>query len=292
MAFKQKLQEKLHDDLSDLELNLIPKGFQVIGDIIILNLPEGLLKYKKKIADAVLELFPKIKSVCNKVSGVSGKYREPEIELLAGDKNTETIHLESGCKYKFDIRKLMFAKGNLSERIRVANQIKSSKSGSQEIIIDMFSGLGYFTIPNAKLGGPKKIYAIEWNPIACKYLKENLVLNKIQSIVEVIHGDSLVEVPKLIEQCVVADRIMLGLLPPPTSHIALAIKASKKGTKIHYDDLIRTEHVDEDVKKTLDLFNKAAKEDRKGFTVKLVSANNVKSYGPKMDHYVLDLEVC
>jgi tRNA wybutosine-synthesizing protein 2 len=285
MSFKELLIEKLEKKLDKKKLerdkNSLPSGFQKIGEIIILNLKSEVLCYKKEIGEAITELFPKTKTICNKTGEIKGEFREPQIEIIAGDKNTEVEHFENSVYFCFDVRKIMFAKGNLLERGRIPKQVKTN-----EIIVDMFSGIGYFSVPIAKIANPKKIYAIELNPTAVYYLKKTIEKNKLKNI-EVIEGDSRIETDKLAKNGIKADRIIMGYLPPPKDFLANAIRLSKKGTNIHYDDLIRTEHVKEDLDKTLVLFNIEA--EKVGMHAKLVNPQRVKSYGPKIDHYVLDI---
>jgi len=38
MPFKSQLQEKLREKLNESELQLLPQGYQAIGEIVILNL--------------------------------------------------------------------------------------------------------------------------------------------------------------------------------------------------------------------------------------------------------------
>ena len=127
MPFKDQLQEKLKDKIPPSLLQKLPAGFQRVGDIIILNLDESLHTYKNEIAKVVLELFPSVKTICNKTGGITGQFREPHIEYLAGKKDTTTIHTESGCQYKFDVTKIMFAKGNIAERVRIPKQVKKGE---------------------------------------------------------------------------------------------------------------------------------------------------------------------
>jgi len=283
VAFKQILIENLKSKIDEDKLHFLPSGFQRIGDIIVLNLNKEVLKYKKEIGKIVLNNF-KVRSVCLKEGGITGTFREPQISVIAGDKCTVVTHFENGCYYNLDIKKIMFAKGNLSERVRIAKQVRHD-----EIIVDMFAGLGYFSVPIAKLGKPKKIYAIELNPVSFKFLKENLSLNKIEGIVEAINGDSKEEVLKLVENGVKADRVLMGYLPPPKEFLPYAMKIIKKKGFLHYEDLIRTEYVDEDVGKAMKLISDAAAAE--GLKVKLLLAKRVKGYAPKIEHYVLDIAV-
>jgi len=284
MPFKTLLQEKLSGKLSDIELKKLPAGFQRIGDIIILNLDKSLNYYKKEIGEVVLELFEDVRTVCNKFGGIRGEFREPQIEYIAGDENSETIHIESGIKYKFDITKTMFAKGNLSERIRIPKQVKKD-----EIIIDMFAGIGYFSLAIGKLSKAKKIYAIELNPLSFNYLKENIKLNKINNI-EAIQGDCRKVIYTLIERGIKADRLIMGYLPAPREFLPCAFKIIKKNGIIHYEDIIDVNNKEKDIERVVEEIRKVAKD--YGYNIKLLLAKCIKSYGPKKDHYVFDVLIC
>jgi len=280
MGFKDLLKSKLKGKIDNL--NKLPSGFQKIGDIIVLNLDESLLNYKKEIGEAVLELFG-VRSVCNKFGEITGKFREPQIEVLAGDENTVTTHVEHGCKYRFDVRKVMFAKGNVSERVRIAGQVKDD-----EIIVDMFAGLGYFTIPIGKLSKAEKIYSIELNPISFDFFKENLKINHIHNV-EAINGDNREIVDKLVNEGVKADRVLMGYLPPPKEFLPWAFKIIKKNGILHYEDFVVVGKEKEDIGRVLEDVRKIGKEF--GFDVELLLAKKVKSYGPKIDHYVFDFMI-
>jgi tRNA wybutosine-synthesizing protein 2 len=283
MGFKDSLIEKLEGNLDDKLLEILPSGYQKIGEIIVLSLNEGLSEAEKEIGEAVLEVT-NAKSVCVKTGGVTGELRKPQIKVIAGDKNTEVCHFENGVYFIFDIDKIMFAKGNVAERGRLPKQVDSD-----EIIVDMFVGIGYFTVPIAKLAKPKKIYAIDLNPDSIFYLKKTLDKNKLKNV-EVFEGDSKEIVNRLVEQGVKADRVLLGYLPPPVESVQYAMKIIKKGGMIHYDDLIYSENMEADIDKTMKMFEEEAKQ--AGFEgVELVNAQKVKSYRPKVDHYVLDIKV-
>jgi len=285
MSFKELLKLELKNKIDKKDLDFLPSGFQAIGDICILNLKPELVKYKKIIGEKVLDLFYKrFKTICNKTGIITGEFREPQIEIIAGDKNTEAVVKENNCIYKFDVRKIMFAKGNINERVRIASQVKRN-----EVIVDMFAGIGYFTIGIAKLGRPKKIYSLEKNPISFKYLNENLKLNHIRDRVEAINGDNKKIVPELVEKGVKADRIVMGYLPPPKEFLDNAMLVAKKGTILHYEDILRVGKEKEDSEKAMKLIQEAAK--KKKLKAKLVSLNRVKGYGPKTEHYVLDVKI-
>jgi tRNA wybutosine-synthesizing protein 2 len=281
MAFRELLTEKLKGKVY-ANLNKLPKGFQRIGDIIVLNLDKEFDNHKPAIGNAVLELF-KVRSVCNKFGEIKGKFREPQIEVLAGSEDTIVTHIEHGIKYRFDIRKVMFAKGNLSERVRYPKQIKDG-----EIIIDMFAGLGYFSLAMGKLSNPEKIYSIELNPVSFNFLKENIKINHINCI-EAINGDNREIIDELINKGVKPDRVLMGYLPPPKEFLPWALKIIKKGGILHYEDILTVGKEKEESEEVIKMINNIAKDyDKK---VELIHLQDVKSYGPKSHHYVFDLKI-
>lgn len=241
--------------------------YQQIGDILIFN------KINKKEARLFLKKFPNIRTICIMTGKIKGQFRKPQIKVLiskAKKDKTVTVHKEQGIFYKINVSKLMFAKGNINERHRLAKLAKKN-----EIVIDMFSGIGYFSLPLAKK--VKKVYAIELNPNAYNYLLENIKINKLKNIIA-LKGNCAEIVPKLKTK---ADRIVMGLLPSPFSYLKAAFKASKKGTTIHYHCLIKRGKEQEEIKKLIAKINKIKK-------VQVLKAIKVKSYSPSKEHYVFD----
>ena len=127
--------------------------------------------------------------------------RKPIVEPIYGDKN-ETIHLENGIRYKLDVTKIMFSSGNIDERISMGEIVKEG-----EKIIDMFAGIGYFTLPMAVYGNPEVIHSIEINPVAFSYLKENIELNDVKNIVNPWLGNN-----QDFSKSDTADRVVMGYL--------------------------------------------------------------------------------
>ena len=148
----------------------IIKSFDVIGSITVVDIPEKLKKHKehkKEIANAILSIHPNIKTVAEKVSPVSGVYRIRKVKVIAGEKKTETIHTETGCRFKLDINKVYFSPRLVFERQRIANLVKNGKKC--ETVFVPFAGVGPFAIIIAKNNQDSIVYANELNPIAFKY---------------------------------------------------------------------------------------------------------------------------
>ncbi len=280
MGYKEKIKEYLKDKLSEEELSLLPRGFQTLGKIIILKLNPKLYEKKKEIGGAFLELFPNIKSIYLNRGRIVGSFREPEkIELIVGENNPIVEHKEHDVIYRFDITKIMFSKGNLNERKYLPTLVKSG-----EVIIDMFAGIGYFSLPIAKHSNVERIYSIELNPESHSYLEENIKLNHLEQIIVPIMGDCKVEVIKLSESGIRADRIIMGVFPAPKNYIKEALSLVKdEGTMFHYEGVVDKG----DFIILFKEFNEITA--MEGYKCELKSHRTVKSYGPNLFHVVLDI---
>ncbi len=282
MGFKDKLKERLKGKLSEEELALLPRGFQTLGKVIILKLNQKLLAQKDLIGKVCLELFPKIKSIYVNVGKIVGTFREPEkIELMAGEDNPLVEHKEHDVIYRFDITKIMFSKGNLNERRFLATLVKKG-----EIIVDVFAGIGYFSLPIARHSAAERIYSIELNPESYRFLIENIKINHFKDIIIPINGDCKQEVLKLSKAGIKADRIIMGVFPAPKEYIKEALTLTKdNGSIFHYEGVVEKE-------KYITLFedfNEIAESEY--YKCELKSYRFVKSYGPNLFHTVIDIFV-
>lgn len=282
MGFKEKLKESLKEDLTEEEISLLPGGFQNVGSIIILKLNPALLKKKKVIAEACLRLLPSNKAVYLNLGKIKGQFRKPEkIEFVVGEDNPIVEHKEHGVIYRFDITKIMFSKGNVNERKSLAFLVREG-----EVIVDMFAGIGYFSLPIAKLSKPQKVYSIEINPDSFRFLVENIKLNNLKDLIIPIHGDCKQEVIKLSKRGIRADRVIMGVLPAPKDYIKEALSLLKdKGTMYHYEGIIERENYIPLIQEFEEITLK------ENYKCELKSKRIVKSYGPHLYHAVLDILV-
>jgi len=269
--FKQMLCEKLGKSFPEKHAAFLPSGYQALAQVAVLNLKPELLPNAKQIGSAFLELFPRFKTVCVRTGEITGTFREPRLKVVAGEPNTEVVVVENGVKYSFDCARLMFAKGNVSERRRVASLVKDG-----ETVVDMFAGLGYFTLPIAVLAKPERVYAIELNPVAFGYLKKNVALNKAEEKVVAVNGDCAQEAGRLAGEGVRADRVLMGYLPAPKAQLPAALAVLKEGSWLHYEGIVSSgsdcSGLFEDVREAAGAVGRNAG---------LRNVQRVKSYGPK-----------
>lgn len=272
----ERITHRLSPDLPAELLQKLPDKWEKIGSVVIIRLPWELQKYQQMIGKVYAEVLG-CRSTLNDQGGISGVYREPQVEVIFGSSETETIHLENGIRYKLDPQKIMFSSGNLKERQRMATISKTN-----EIVVDLFAGIGYFTLPLAVNSKPRRIFACEVNPVAFQYLCENVVLNHVSGIVEPLLGDNRCVAPK---DC--ADRVILGYLHHPEVFVPVALSCLRSQTGIlHYHARVPFELIP---KQPLAQIEQAAMGCHR--SVELVHTEVVKSYAPGINHVVLDVRV-
>ncbi|BDZ66890.1 class I SAM-dependent methyltransferase [Methanobacterium ferruginis] len=242
---------------------------KVIGDILVLK-----DNAETNRADNPQELLkiPGVNRVV-RLGRINGPRREPDVEILVGE-GTETVHRENHCFFKLDVSRIMWSKGNTTERKRMAQLVQDG-----EIIVDLFAGIGYFTIPMAVHANPSKIYAVEINPVAHDYLSENVEINQVQDVVEPILGNCREVAPRNI-----ADRVLMGYIGNTNEYLDVARDVVKNEGVIHYH---------ESVPDKLKFIRPAerVKESFNGFEVDILNQRVIKKYSPGVYHVVVDAKV-
>lgn len=271
-----EIKQLLSNKIPKKYMNYLPKKWERIGDVLIIKLADEIDAYKEELSEVYSKILS-CKSVLNDKGGINGLYRTPNFELIYGSKNTETIHIENGIKYSLDPRKIMFSSGNMDERLRMSNI-----SEKDEIVVDLFAGIGYFSLPIAVYCKPKKIYSCEINPISYDYLCKNIVLNHVTSIIKPLEGDNKITSPENI-----ADRVLLGYFGDTEKYLPIAFRCLKnKSGIIHYHDVFPDSIIKENPNKIVENIEKKYR-----IKTKILKYRHVKSYAPGISHYVYDIQV-
>ncbi|MHA2007429.1 MAG: class I SAM-dependent methyltransferase [Promethearchaeota archaeon] len=235
------LQVALTGKIPDIYQYLIPKSYDIIGNIAIVDFgtpsrvgKNQINKYKGIIAKAIINVNKNVRSVFEKLSKVKGDYRLRELSYLLGKNNSETIHRENNCVFKLDIKRTYFTPRLVSERLRISK----TKIYKNEVIVDMFTGVGPFSIQIAKLN-PVKIYAFDLNPHAYIYLQKNLSLNKLKGKIFPYNIDvrdlinPLNQIGKILHNSV--DRLIMNLPENSMNFIdILCFLMKKSGGILHF----------------------------------------------------------
>jgi len=272
------LKEAVAGILSEKEIADLYGAFDQIGSIIIIRIPDSLVSKKKAVGEILLQRVKTAKSVFYQSSPVEGNFRTRNLELLAGEDNTETEYKEYGCRFKVDVQKAFFSPRLSTERNRIANLVVED-----ETIINMFGGIGMFSIIAAKKN-KCTVYNIDINPDATELCNQNIKLNKLKGKVESICGDAA----KVIEERLSdkGDRILMLLPERSDEFIDSAIKASKKNAIIHYYCHIHAEKKNEVAKLAKEHFLKIIE-----VKSEILGSKIVRPVGPRFYQAVVDATI-
>ena len=288
-----KLKEALKGVLEENELRKVVKSYDIIGDTILIRVHSDLESKRGIIAEALHKIYPHVRSIAAVplYAHTDRVYRTRDLEVIWGDEDMETTHKESGCLFKVNPERVFFSPRLSYERMRVASKVMAG-----ETIINMFSGVGCFSIIIARMQPQTKIYSIDVNPYAYEYMNENVRLNRMEGRVIPILGDVREELKKLgLER--VADRVLMPLPEEAHSFLPLAVRALKldkegAGGVIHYYD-VSTGRKDDDlfvmpIKRVRGIISSVFGD---SLRLKIEEKRIVRSVAPRRYHVVLDLNL-
>jgi tRNA (guanine37-N1)-methyltransferase len=274
------LKQVLGSILTPEETAQVYSAFDQIGDIVIIKIPDELMPKKKLIADAILANVKTAKAVFAQVSPVKGDFRVRDLEFIAGENRTITEYKEHACRFKVDVARTYFSPRLSTERQRIADMV-----GDNETIVNMFAGVGTYSVVIAKANRTCRIYSIDSNAAASELDKVNAKLNKVQDRIVSICGDAAQVIKdRLAGQ---ADRVIMPLPERAKEFVDSAVLALKDKGIVHY-----FAHVKADSKKAgqelglQDAHGAFAKYDHQVLAVRVV-----REVGPRIYQIVADVSV-
>jgi tRNA (guanine37-N1)-methyltransferase len=282
-VLKKRLKIRLSKFVSSEELAYIYDSYDVIGDIAIIRVTEKSRKYRRIIAETIMNVQKNVKTVLAQISSVCGDFRLRKLNFVAGENKTATVHKEHGCLFSVDVGKCYFSPRLLHERMRIAKQVVN-----REVVVNMFAGVGCFSIVIAKHSKAEKVYSIDVNPVAFQYMQENIRLNRIYRGVIPIKGNAK-EVIETRLRCT-ADRILMPLPEKAFEYLPYAVSALKEvGGWIHYYDFEHAKKNENPVEKVK--LKVAGKLQSLGVTFTIPLGRVVRTTGPNWYQVFLDIKV-
>lgn len=231
------LRETLKGKLTAKELHSLKTSFDIIGDIVVIEVPPELKKKEKTIGQAILKLFTNVKVVAAEAGEHSGKYRRQKLRIIAGEKRFETTQKESGVQLTLNVATCYYSPRLGSERMRIAKQVKKG-----EKILVVGSGVAPYPLILSKHLPAGSIIGVEVNPAAHIYAAKNVVLNKARNVM-LIKGD-IRKLPRG-----KFDRIISAIPHEGVKLTPTLLKFAKKGTILHIYDFAPEEDLSAPVHK-------------------------------------------
>lgn len=203
----------------ELEADL-PRSWQRHGDLLLLSEDCFQAMQWKSLEPELWETVASalgVQRLAKRGRVLPDGTRTPSVSLLLGDHGW-VEHTDNGIRYKFDVTQCMFSFGNITEKLRVA-----SLPCAGEVLVDLYAGIGYFTLPFLVLAGAAFVHACEWNPHAVVALRKNLEINGVANRCQIHFGDN-----RKLKLKDTADRVNLGLIPSSEEGWPIACQVLRK----------------------------------------------------------------
>ncbi len=266
------IKEALEDLLDPHELELIGSSYDIIGGIAVIELPSELSGIKSDIGDVLLRWLP-VRTIAVKRSPTLGRKRVKELEVIAGKRDLSTVHKENGLEFSVDLSNVFFNPRLSTERERVRNLCND-----EDIIIDMFAGVGPFSITIAARSEKEpRVFAIDINPHAMKHLIRNIRMNGTSGVTAIL-GDAGKEAPRIAYLQGKADRVIMNLPKSSNTYLVPALESLKPGGTVHYYRLLENDNPLETIRTELN----------HKWDLEIKDLRKVESYSPSKSIFVAD----
>ena len=295
----QDIVSRIEDLLLDNSLliskemvSCLPKKWELFNDLAIL--PSGTLESKewddicsqnKPLTAEIWQIIAdalKVSRIARQSEIANDKLRSSQAKMIVGDSG-EVEFIDNGVKFWLDVTKVMFSSGNVTERHRIGDI-----DMADEIVVDAFSGIGYYTLPMLVRSKAKHVYACELNPNSIYALQKGAELNDVCDRLTIIEGDNQITLQGLTG---IADRVHLGILPSSENTWPLAIDCLKQiGGRIHIHMNVKEKEIQSFVDYCLKQLKRFAAQ-RNFFKIQLEHLEKVKWYAPHVRHIVMDVSI-
>ena len=287
------LKQYFDSDLSGLIANL-PQKWELFGDLAIIpnstmnnsqwqDLFELITQEQEREIWQIIAQALRVDRLARQDKIATDMMRTSQVKMLLGHSGEVEIN-DFGVKFWLDVTKVMFSSGNVTERHRIGDM-----DMSEEIIVDAFAGIGYYTLPMLVRSNAQHVYACEINPNSIQALQNGAKLNNVEKRLTILEGDNLSTMQQVYS---LADRVHLGILPSSKKTWQSAINCLKpSGGKLHIHMNVEEEKIEDFVTYCSDSIAKLAKQLGREGIVSVEHVEKVKWYAPRIRHIVIDISV-
>lgn len=280
---KCDLRTFLKNQLKSEDAELLYKSYDIVGDIVVIRVPEKLVHHSTTIGEAIMKLHKNVKSVWRQSSAVDGEFRLRKLMYVAGEKRTVTTCVEHGCVLQVDLQSCYFSPRLSYERMRIAQLVQP-----REVVVNMFAGVGSFSIIMAKHSAAEKIYSIDINPVAVRFMQENILLNRLLNRVVPLEGDAKIIITGKLQK--VAGRVLMPLPEKAYEYLDFAVAMLKpEGGWVHYYDFEHATREEDPVEMVKAKVSEKLSRMNVSFTIPF--SRIVRATGPRWHQIVLDIQI-
>jgi tRNA (guanine37-N1)-methyltransferase len=212
---------------------LLPRAFDVIGDVVLVRLPRELESHASDIGSALLAFVPGARRV-GWDRGVHGEARLRQLTPIAGSGPWRTCHRENGLEFTVDPERVYFSPRLAREHARVAAEVTPG-----ETVWDLACGVGPFALTIARRGIAGRILAVDSNPDAIALLWENAERLGVATRIDARREG----IEQFLASAGTANRVVLNLPHEGIKYLPSVSAAVAPGGTVHYYEVTpRADH--------------------------------------------------
>ena len=284
----------------------LPRRWEKLGDVVLFA-PAGMFGEGTAAARVLATLAPAARSallaalaaaVGARRVGVQsridvGLHRNSRARLLWPEEGGDgwTVQRDNGISYGLDVTRTMFSSGNGTEKARVGRFACAA-----ETVVDLYAGIGFFTLPYLVHAGAAHVHACEWDTDALAALRHNLVANGVAARCTVHAGDNARSLPAFAGT---AHRVNLGLIPSSEAGWPVAVGALRaEGGTLHVHANVGASSAEERdfCARLLERLVSLGRAAGRAWAAaeggaRVTHVERVKNYAPKVRHLVVDVEL-
>jgi len=206
----------------------LPRSFDVVGDIVLIRLPDDQLDRGPEIGAALLRFVPGARLV-GADHGVHGRERRRHIERLAGSGGWRTRHRENHAELEVDLERAYF-----SPRLAREHALVASAVGSGERVYDLCCGVGPFAVQIALAGKATRVVAVDSNRDAIDLVRATIDRYALGGRVEAVEAD----VEEFVAAHPAADRVVLNLPHEGIKYLPSVARAVASAGHLHFYEVV------------------------------------------------------
>ncbi|MGI0130757.1 MAG: class I SAM-dependent methyltransferase [Thermoplasmata archaeon] len=214
------------------ESDQLPRSFDVIGDIVLVRIPNELERRAREIGEALLAFVPGARIV-GADRGVHGRERRRSLEEIAGSGGWRTRHRENGLEIEVDLERAYFSPRLAREHALIAESVRG-----HDRVYDLCCGVGPFALTIARDARATEVTAVDSNPEALALLRVSLERQRFATPVHPIE----MPVERFAPTAPPVERVILNLPHEGIKYLpSVARTVARRGRLYYYEVTPRAE---------------------------------------------------